>query len=723
MDTQAIKQSLLKKFSEVTADRLQKIQLAVIQLEKSENDLAAENVARELHTMKGEARMLGLAAIGQLSHAAEDLLKATREKKAPTRTAADLLLRVCDLVSDLVEDLDSAHQGNDAVAMMCRTLADASGCEVPALNASKSVDRSNRPPTRPPDKAPRPREQDRTIRVNVEMLDTLGLVTGDLLVESARAKLRAEELNGILHRFSRVGDRLLRHSEALACGAGDRRLLEQLENDLHLLKDDAFRFVRRNADGQDLLHGSLGQLADQIAEARLVPLTTVFAAFPRAVRDIASQQGKGVELSVENVDLGIDRSMVSGLADALIHLLRNAVDHGIETAEARGQLGKPAAGQIAIRARADGDMLHIEVADDGCGIDPEKLRQTAVAKGILTSTEAAAMSERDVIDLVFRSGFSTREEVSEISGRVMGMNVVKQKVESLGGSVAIEGQVGRGTTVLLRVPQSLALLRVLLVRLSDDVYGIPAADVEAVLRIKPGDRIDVFGTVALEYRGRPITLIALGPLLGLNGGPRHDRPLAVVVRQGQDRAALVVDGLLDEREVAVKPCGGEFLKGASFIAGTAAMEDGRVGVLLQLRDIMAEVRRHGRSSAPVQATRKLRLLIVDDSPIARATASALASALGHAIDEAQDGEEALSKVVGQSFDAVLTDVQMPRLDGFELTRRLKASAATAGLPVIIMSSLTSAEDKRRGADAGADAYLIKGDLGLESLAEVLDRLT
>src|SRR5260370_6277908 len=222
------------------------------------------------------------------------------------------------------------------------------------------------------------------------MLDTLGLVTGDLLVESARAKLRAAELNGILHRFSRVGDRLLRHGEALASVSGDRHLLEQLENDLHLLRDDAFRFVRRNADGQNLLHGNLGQLADQIAEARLVPLSTVFEAFPRAVRDIASQQGKGVDLSVDNVDLGIDRSMVSGLADALIHLLRNAVDHGIESSEVRAQLGKPAAGQIAIRARADGDMLHIEVAYDDRRSEPDRLRQAAGANALLPPADAAA---------------------------------------------------------------------------------------------------------------------------------------------------------------------------------------------------------------------------------------------------------------------------------------------------------------------------------------------
>jgi CheY-like chemotaxis protein/chemotaxis signal transduction protein len=266
-------------------------------------------------------------------------------------------------------------------------------------------------------------------------------------------------------------------------------------------------------------------------------------------------------------------------------------------------------------------------------------------------------------------------------------------------------------------------MRVLLVRLGDDVYGMPAADVESVIRIKPTEKLEVLGTVAIQHRGHATALVALGPLLGLNGGPRHDRPPAVVVRYGDERAAFVVDGLVDEREVAVKPCGGDFLKGVPFIAGTAAIEDGRVGVLLQLRDVMREVRRLSRAVAPAPAARRLRVLIVDDSPIARATASALVKALGHAAEEAQDGEEACAKVLAQPFDVVLTDVQMPKMDGFALTRRLKGAATTSELPVIILSSLASPEDKRRGLDAGADAYLIKGELGVEVLAETFDRLT
>ena len=500
-------------------------------------------------------------------------------------------------------------------------------------------------------------------------------------------------------------------------------MLDRLEGDLHLLRDDVFRFVRHNADGLNALHGNLSYLADHVAEARLVPLSTIFEAFPRAVRDIAHQQSKEVNLEIENAGVGVDRSLVSDVRDALIHLLRNAVDHGLEAPDFRSALGKPPAGRLTIRVRADGDMLQLQVEDDGRGMDPQRLRESAVAKKILSASQAAALSEREAIDLIFLSGFSTRDEVSDLSGRGVGMDVVKRKVEALGGSVSVTSKVARGTTVHLRLPQSLALMRVLLFRLGDDVYGMPAADVEAVARVRPEDRVEIFGAVAIQHRGKPTALVALGPLLGLNGGPRHDRPPVAIVRHGDDRAALAVDGFVDEREVAVKPCGGDFLKGAPFVAGTAALEDGRVAVLLHVPDIMAEVRRLSRPVSEAPSARRLRVLLVDDSPIARATESALVRALGHLVDEAQDGEEGYARVQSQVYDLILSDVQMPKLDGFGFTRRLKGNPALAKVPVIILSSLASPEDKRRGLDAGADAYLVKGELGVEILAQTIDRLT
>jgi two-component system, chemotaxis family, sensor kinase CheA len=275
----------------------------------------------------------------------------------------------------------------------------------------------------------------------------------------------------------------------------------------------------------------------------------------------------------------------------------------------------------------------------------------------------------------------------------------------------------------MRLPQSLALMRMLLVRLGDDVYGMPAADVEAVARFNKSDSMEVMGAVTVMHRGRPVTLAALGPLLALNGGPRFERPPCVVVRYGEERVALVVDGLVDEREVAVKPIGGDFMKGAPFVAGSAALEDGRIAVLLHVPDIMAEVRKRVRPVGESMATKRLKVLLVDDSPIARATESALVRALGHQVDEAVDGEDGWKKLQQETYDLILTDVQMPKLDGFALTRRIKQDPDQASIPVVILSSLASPEDKRRGLDAGADAYLIKGELGVESLALTVDRLT
>ncbi|MBZ4399515.1 hybrid sensor histidine kinase/response regulator [Myxococcus sp. AS-1-15] len=758
MDTEALKKSLLKKFQEVTADRLQKIQLGVLDLEKETADQAADDVARELHTMKGEARMLGLAAIGQLAHAAEDVLRAEREGRTATEIATDVMLRACDVLSDLIEDLSGANTGTPASEDMVRALAEVSGQAAPAIPGAKPPPPAPAPMVAAPVQAPvvrapaveapviaapvahapapasgRAEEEapsaaksaiaDRTIRVNVEVLDSLGLLAGDLLVESARGRLRSSETEELFERFSRMGDRFLRLAEALDIPLEVRAQLDRVESDLHMLRDDAFRFVRRNDDGINTLHGNLSKMADHVAEARLVPLSTVFDAFPRAVRDMARTQTKEVDLLIENADIGVDRSMLGDVRDALVHLLRNSVDHGLESPDTRQALGKPQTGRIRIRVRVDGDMLHIEVEDDGRGIDPERLRQVAINKRLITAVQAASLSEREAIELIFRPGFSTREQVSELSGRGVGMDVVKRKVETLGGSVGVNSRIGRGTTITLRLPQSLALMKVLLVRLGDDVYGMPAADVEAVMRVKPEDRLEIFGTLAVRHRGKPTALVALGPLLGLNGGNRFDKPPAVVVRHGEDHAALVVDGFVDEREVAVKPCGGEFLKGAPFIAGTAALEDGRIAVLLHVPDIMAEVRRMARPVTQAPAAKRLRVLLVDDSPIARATEGALVKALGHMVEEAQDGEEAYGKVQNNTYDLILTDVQMPKMDGFSLARRLKSTPAVARIPVIILSSLASPEDKRRGLDAGADAYLVKGELGVEVLAQAIDRLT
>ncbi len=731
MDAEEVRKSLLGKFREVTADRLEKIGLGLVSLESQPGATGPyEDVARELHTLKGEARMLSLPAIAEVAHAAEDLLKASRDKRVKGN-ATDLLLRACDAIGELADDLKAAEGTHAPSAELVGKIREAviPGPETPAAPpvevhvaepSSPGVEGAPEPAGRA-DGAAAPARADRSIRVSVDVLDSLGSISGDLIVEGARALLRVRELAGLVARFGKLSDRWSLAWEMIPAELrASVPASGELETEIHQIRSDAFRYVRKNADGVHALQGALARLGDAVTEARLVPLATVFSAFPRAVRDMAKGQGKEVELHLDNADVAVDPSVLGEIRDALVHLLRNAVDHGVEHPAVRLQRGKPRAGRIKVVARTDGDMLSVVVEDDGEGLDAEKLKAVAIERGMLNASQAAALTERSAWDLIFLPGLSTRREVSEISGRGVGMDVVKQKVETLGGSVSVYSREHAGLRVSLRLPQSVSLMKALLLRLAGKIYGLPAGDVEGVGRIGRGDRMDLGGGKAVRWRGRPVSLASLGSVLGVPGEAEAPEPLAVVVRHGEDRAAFLVEGFMGEREVAVKPCGGTFLKGARYVGGAAVLEDGQVAVLLQVPDLMSEVR---KSATPAAAQRRaLRILLVEDSPIARATEVALVRSLGHQVVEAVDGEDALSKLGGEAFDLIISDVQMPRMDGIALTRRVKSDAALGRLPIVILSSLASPEDKRRGLDAGADAYLIKGELNAESLAQTLSRL-
>jgi two-component system chemotaxis sensor kinase CheA/two-component system sensor histidine kinase and response regulator WspE len=399
------------------------------------------------------------------------------------------------------------------------------------------------------------------------------------------------------------------------------------------------------------------------------------------------------------------------------------VDHGIETPAERLSAGKPRLGRIVLSARTDGDLLAVTVEDDGRGISPQKVRASALKKGIIGEQQAASLSSRGALDLIFLAGFSTREQAGETSGRGVGLDVVRKRVTSLGGSVTVESEPGKGAKFTLRMPQSLSLMKVLLVRIDEDVYGIPAVDVESVGRLDPVTITEVAGIRAVRYRNRLMPVVALGPLLSLNGGPRSKRPHVAYVSHGAEGAAVVVDGLFGEREVAVK-APGAFVKGMKFVTGAAALEDGRVALLLSTPDIVGAARRLASPAlSRGRDRRRLRILLVDDSAIAREAEAALLRSLGHEVDEAVDGEDGWSKLQGGAYNLLVTDVQMPVLDGIDLTKRVKSMPRFLKLPIVILSSLSAPEERRRGVDAGADAYLVKGELEAESFAATLERLT
>jgi two-component system chemotaxis sensor kinase CheA/two-component system sensor histidine kinase and response regulator WspE len=642
-------------------------------------------------------------------HAAEDVVRVL-PAGAGRAGAVDALLRACDEVPPL---LDGPPDGGAAAARIAGQLRDVLGPGAPASAGGAG--------TRSPAGAG-PARGEVSVRVEVERLDEIAALAGDLLVDGARAHARSRELQELLARWSRLAERAL----AAGPGGGQRargpeRSAERLERDVHILRSDTFRLMRRHADAVSAVQGQFAQLVDQVGQARLVALATILEPFPRAARDLAREQGKEVSCELRGAGAGVDRAVLLALGDPLVHLLRNAVDHGIEPPEERERAGKPRAGRIEIAARSEGDQLVVSVEDDGRGIDPVRVVQAAVRRGLVGEVQATGLAGRAALELLFLPGFTTRDEVGELSGRGIGLDVVRRRVSEVGGSALVEAEPGKGARFTLRVPQSLALLKVLLVRVDEDVYAIPAADVESVGRIDPAELTEVGGIRAVQHRDRLVPVVALGPLLSLNGGPRARRPAAAFLSHGRDAAALVVDGLGGEREVAVKSPG-PFLRGMRFVAGVAPLPDGRAALLLSTPDLLAAARKPGAVGAPARERRRLRILLVDDSAVAREAEAALLRGLGHEVEEALDGEDGWARLEAGGHDLLLTDVQMPGLDGIDLTRRVRGNARHARLPVVILSSLSAPEERRRGVDAGADAYLVKGEMDADSLAAALERL-
>jgi two-component system chemotaxis sensor kinase CheA len=727
--SEEIRQKLLPRFRETTADRVEKISAALLELERgSASADLVEELARELHTLKGEARMMGFVGISSVVHAAEDLIKALGPESPAGRL--DALLKACDAI---VPMLDAPADGGDAAATLAGSLRALIGAAPPArpgdggngerpaatIAAAVAGEAESRSEPVKPVLGGKPAS---SIRVDVDRLDEIAALAGDVLVEGARSLRRTRELNALFARWARLSDRIIALAERLR-DVRSSKLVEQIEGDVHLLRSDTFRFARTQSEASSWAQAQFGLLSERIGNARLIPLSGVLAGFPRAARDMAHEQGKEVECVVRGGETGVDKAILLSLNDPLVHLVRNCVDHGIEPPAERVAAGKPRIGKITLSARTDGDLLAVTVDDDGRGIAPEKVRAAALKRGLIGEQQAAGLSARAALDLIFTAGFSTRDQAGETSGRGVGLDVVRKRVTALGGSVTVESEAGKGSRFTLRMPQSLSLMKVLLVRIDEDVYGIPAIDVESVGRLDPKEVTEVAGIRAVRYRGRLLPVVALGPLLSLNGGPRSKRPLVAYVLHGSEGAAVVVDGLFGEREVAVK-APGAFLKGMRFVTGAAALEDGRVALLLSTPDIVTAAR---RLASPAMSRgrerRRIRILLVDDSAIAREAEAALLRSLGHEVDEAVDGEDGWQKLQSGAYHLLVTDVQMPVLDGIDLTRRVKATPRFVKLPIVILSSLAAPEERRRGVDAGADAYLVKGELEAESFAATLERLT
>lgn len=576
---------------------------------------------------------------------------------------------------------------------------------------------------------------------------------GELQVARLGSEQRALELRALLDDVEAWEAELwARHAGPTAAGEAARLpagspIAPADADSATRLRDVANRLrglQRRYDADQRRLTQVMAALQDDVRRMRMLPISTVFGTFPRMVRDLAHDLGKEARLVIQGGETEVDRSVLEQIKDPLTHLLRNSLDHGIELPQARTAAGKPVAGTITLAASQHGDSIIIEVADDGQGIDVARVRESAVRKRIVSAEEVQAMSDQEALWLIFRSGVSTSATVSGVSGRGVGMDVVRDKVERLHGLIDVHSMAGAGVRFTLTLPLTVATTLCLLVQAADQTFAVPIANVIRIVRLGADAIGYAEGRAVIRPEGRPILLLDLAQVLGLTSNRPPPRPgrngsgatpeagTAIILGSAEKRLAFRVDAVTNAQEVVVKALPKPFLR-VRYLAGASILGTGEVVLVLNAADLLRTTMSAGMTPtqpAPdvVETTRPRTIMVVDDSITTRTLEKNILEAAGYDVRAYADGLEAWNALQAEGcapdglYDLVVTDVSMPRLNGFDLTRRVREDPRLKRLPVVLVTSLDSREDRERGVQAGADAYITKGAFDQDNLLDTIRRL-
>lgn len=547
--------------------------------------------------------------------------------------------------------------------------------------------------------------EEATVRVRVTLLDSILFRLEELVAARLRLDHQRHEVEGLQEDL-----------RAAARGAAVQGL-EPLFRRLESVRRDLTQEVHQLGV---LAHG----IQDDVREVRMVPVGPVLEPLRRVVRDLSAQFSRQATLVIEGSEVRVDKRLLEVLRDPLTHLVRNAVDHGIEGPEERVAAGKARQGTVTIRVESRESQVWIEVRDDGRGVSLEQVRTVAIARGLLNAARAATISERETLNLVFIPGFSTSASVTEVSGRGVGLDVVRAGVARLGGRIDFYSSPQEGTRFLLSLPLTLAATRGLMVRSRGKTYCLPLPAIEETLSVEVGQLGVAQGRLVLGWRRQAVAAAQLSDLfLGVPSAPPEGRVPAVILALSDRRLAVLVDELLDQQEVVVKSLAPGTPR-LPFVAGAVSLADGRLVTMLEPSALL-EAALLAPTLALGTSRRRKTVLLADDSLTSRTMVSTLLEQHGYHTLAVPDGEAALAAAARERVDAVVTDAEMPVVDGFELTRRLRGREGTARTPIVILTSLGAAEDRARGAAAGADAYLVKGEFSpgpfLALLAELLAR--
>ena len=712
-------------FAEVN-ERLEGLSIKLVETESRPDDAELlRDVFRDLHTIKGSSAMVGLKAMNDIAHAAEDLMGQVRDgQRRLDRPIIDALLAALDALRGIAARA-LRREALTVPAELIRRLRDPSIAAAAAAEPATLAAEAAAPATQQQAKA--------TIRVDFDKLDHLLNLVGELVLgrDSLRGSISSlSALGGELSTDRQLARRIeilsdTRQHLAMAGGAA-RRVAPRpaAASAIGELREELGRVERVLTDiAHELDHSSgrldavSGEMRQAVMRLRMVPVGGVLRKHHRTVRDLANKLGKKARVILAGEDTELDKLLVEALDEPLLHLVRNAIDHAIEPPEERVRAGKPPEGTVVIRAHQRGNQVVIEVEDDGKGIAPELVRRKAREKNLCTPEELDAMDDRDVLDLIFRPGFSTAQVVSDVSGRGVGMDVVRQTiVHRLKGTIDIRSRVGQGSTFTLALPLTLAITQVLLARAGGEVFAVPLDAVLRTLMVHPDQVRLVQDREVLTVRDRQVPLVRLADVLELPGevGGATGELCIILTEQGGDLFGLVCEGLLGKKEIVIKSLG-DLLRGVPCTAGATLLAD-RCAIILDVAALVERAlssRRGGSRGATREAGVQtaapgaIHILLVEDSDMVRESLRRLLVEAGYRVTVARDGAEGLELARSQRFDLVSTDVMMPRMDGYELTRALRETAEYRDVPIVMVTSRGERIDRVRGFDAGVDEYITK----------------
>jgi two-component system, chemotaxis family, sensor kinase CheA len=601
--------------------------------------------------------------------------------------------------------------------------------------------------------------EDEYIRVPISRVNRLLNLIGEMVISKVKSAYRVSQIK-TLTKKTRDVEKLLYDTKRLVKEALDvpdelihsngkmLRASREFEKATYLL--DHLHEIEVGYDGfrsemTDLFEDIQGEvfqlspvieeLQQKMKEIRMLPCATIFEVYPRLVRDIARERDKPVHFVIEGADTELDKKVLEAINGPLIHILRNAVDHGLEVGQARLDEGKNETGTITLSAVQEGGKVVITVADDGAGIDLEEVKAKALSNGIIGEDDAREMADREVLNLVFAKGFSTSNFITDISGRGVGLDVVRNEIERLKGAVEITTEKGKGTAIRLELPLTIAVMRALLVKAGGVRWAFQMSSMERSLSVAAKDIASIENRMVIQVQGKSVPVVPLVDLLGVVDSPKEDvrgkgqnkqEEFTVLIASSLDReVGFIVDSIEGEDEVFIKNIGMHLGK-VDGVNGATVLASGEVVVILDAQDLMRRANLAHPAAVPVkrmvtQETKK-RILVVEDSLTTRELEKAILESSGFEVETAIDGLDAMEKLSKGSFDAIITDINMPRMDGFELCRNIRTNDIHNDVPIIFVTALSRDEEKRRGIDLGAQAYITKGQFDQTNLLETLERL-